>query len=410
MKKIKKGKVFKAVGGLLLIGITAFIFDCYGIDIKWQEEVRMMDGEMLILHRTAKFGQFKGGDWSGPEGREEKEMSLEVLKLPANWVAPPVWRTDYVPILLDYQPQEYTWSVVATFYWCKSWWLLGGAALPYVEYQSIHGGPWQVIPLEERLFGRTSNLLTGPSYKGEPRRTQTKWLREVIPNYKETPNLVTAEETDWRNRRAGNMYRTILAKWDNNCSPFVSREMIWWQEEVSMADGAILLLHREASRGEAGTYGPEVPTYWLNGYGRGRPFLRMPSEKLEMRKLPPNWTLPPIWRTEYVPILLDYQPQEHIWSIVATHLDCKGWELLGRPSLPYVEYQSKDGGPWQIILLEQRLMGRKSNLFPGVRSGGGPELVTSEETDRYLQSADIRYQRVLSDWNPNSCSPNLEGK
>jgi len=127
-------------------------------------------------------------------------------------------------------------------------------------------------------------------------------------------------------------------------------------------------------------------------------------------KLPANWAVPLIWRKEHVPILLDYQPQERTWRIVATHLACKGWERMGRPDLPYVEYQSKNGGPWEIIPLEEQLIGRKANLFPGMRSGVGPELVTPEETDKFNLSAEERYQRIISVWQPDNCLPNLEEK
>ena len=214
MNKAGKRQVFKAVACLLALGIAAIMLTrCGEVNIDWKEEVRMADGEILLLHRTAK-GKVIGGDMLGrAAGWQEKEMTLEALKLPANWAPPPLWRTEYVPILLDYQPQEHTWSVVATFYYCGSWKQLGRPTLPYVEYQSKNGEPWQVIPLEQRLIGRKTNLLTGPKSSGEPARDETEWLRKRIPNYRETPNTVTVEEKDWRGRNAGKKYKSILAVW-----------------------------------------------------------------------------------------------------------------------------------------------------------------------------------------------------
>lgn len=374
MSKIKKWKLLAC---LLVIGIvTVMIYRCSNPSIKWQEEVRMEDGETLIVDRTAK-GEMNKGELSGPWGWVITEMSFKVQQMPANWVAPPVWHSNedaLNPLLLDYQPEEYTWSLIAALnnYNCTTWKRLGGPSLPYVEYQSKQGGPWQVIPLEERLIGRKINMLISPSYKGESK-------------------LVTSEEINRRNPNPDKTSRIIVSDW-NGCSS--GGKTTRWKEKVRMADGEILFLHRTAEDGELGSY----------YYGR------FPPEKLEVLKLPETWARPPIWRKEYVPILVDYQPQEYTWSIVATHLDCKGWELLGRPSLPYIEYQSQNGGPWEIIPLEERLIGRKTNLFPGMRSGGGPEFVTPEETDRHLQSADTRYQRVISVWESNSCSSNVRGE
>jgi hypothetical protein len=181
---------------LLMAGIAVMLAACGGIDVQWQEQARMAEGEILLLNRTGKgeqhfeLGNPGGGGWA------KAVMSLEVAELPADWQRPPVWETEYVPILLDYQPSEKLWSLVATFYFCDGWEKLGRPRLPYVEYQSRNGEPWQVVPLEERMIGRNTNLLTGPSSKGEPK-------------------LVTVEERDRRNRSAADRFRKIVDKWDS---------------------------------------------------------------------------------------------------------------------------------------------------------------------------------------------------
>ena len=385
MNKAGKRKVFKAVGCLLALGIAAIMLArCGDVNIDWQEEVRMADGEMLLVYRTAK-GE-KQRELGGPGGWKETEMSLEVLKLPDNWKLPPIWRKEYVPILLDYQPQEHIWSIVATFYYCTGWERLGRPDLPYIEYQSKNGGLWQVIPLEERLIGRKTNLLSGPSSKGEPK-------------------LVTAEERDRRNRRAAKEFRWIVSKWSNSCSPNSERKFkISWKEEVRMVDGETLLIYRATQGQRRATQGQKQAAAEVS---------------LEVLKLPDGWVPPPIWRKEedyqpreptwkYVPILLDYQPQEHTWSMVITFVDCLGWERLGRPALPYVQYQSKNGEPWQVVPLEERLVSRKTNVFSGKRSAGQSKL-TVEEKEKFYSSAADRFREILATWN-NNCPPNLEGK
>ena len=135
-KHIKKEKTSGWLGWLLAAGIAVLLVGCSNqVDLKWQEEVKMADGQILIVNRTAK-GQKYGGPWGEGGGWDSKEMSLELVKLPLNWQPPPVWRTEFVPILLDYQPEGRTWSVVATYYTCDGWKKMGSPKLPYTEYQS----------------------------------------------------------------------------------------------------------------------------------------------------------------------------------------------------------------------------------------------------------------------------------
>ena len=400
MGKVNKSKIFRPFAWLLAISVAAMLASCGDVDIKWQEEVRMEDGEMLLVDRTAK-GKMSKGELSSPWGWRKTEMSVEVHKLPPNWMPPPVWHIskEYEPLLLSYQPQEHTWNIVVILRDCDDWKRLGLPALPYLQYQSKNGGPWQVIPLEQRLIGREANFLLSPSYKGEPLRELTKWLQGVIPNYKETPNLVTVEEKGWRNRNAFKSFQSIVTTWkDNNCSPNSEGKFnISWKEEVRMLDGETLLIYR-ATRGKK-----QAAT----------------EVSLEVLELPDDWVLPPIWRKEedyqsqeptwtYVPILLDYQPQEHTWSMVITFAVCLGWERLGRPDLPYVQYQSKNGEPWQVVPLEERLIGRKTNVFSGKRFPGQSKL-TVEEKEKFYSSAADRFREILATWS-NNCSPNLEGK
>ncbi|MDR0735748.1 MAG: hypothetical protein LBF51_02760 [Zoogloeaceae bacterium] len=171
---------------------------CGGIDVQRQEQARTAAEEILLLNRTAKGKQhYEPGNGGG--GWKPTEMSLEIAELSANWMRPPVWRNpEYAPILLDCQPAENLWSLVATFVYCDGWDKLGRPPLPYVEYQSRNGEPWKVVPLEKRLIGRKTNLHTGPKSGGEPR-------------------LVTVEERDWRNRSAGAKYRKIVAEWRTGC-------------------------------------------------------------------------------------------------------------------------------------------------------------------------------------------------
>ena len=187
--------VFGKIGKWMVIGVMGGLAGCGEVDLKWSEEVQLDDGQIIVIKRTAK-GE-KQGELGGPGGWEEKEMSIALEKA-AEEQAFPIWQTAYVPILLDYQASEKTWSVVATFYYCTGWYNLGRPKLPYVEYQSKNGGPWTVVPLEERLIGRKTNLLTGPRSEGEP-------------------SFLSLQDKKGRGDNAADRFRRIIQSWRTTC-------------------------------------------------------------------------------------------------------------------------------------------------------------------------------------------------
>jgi hypothetical protein len=172
------------------------------VNLEWSEEVRLDDGRMLLVERTAQGKQF--AELGGPKGWDQTEMSLSVVQAPDGVKAPPQWRDAYVPVLLDYQPQSESWSVLATFYYCEAWYELGRPIPPYIQYRSTKGSAWARVPLEERFIDRSTNLLTGPSSEGEPER-------------------VTLADKARRERSAVQRFQRILRKWgqveENNCDP-----------------------------------------------------------------------------------------------------------------------------------------------------------------------------------------------
>ena len=105
-------------------------------------------------------------------------------------------------MLLDYESSTHSWSLVATFYYCETWYQLGRPVPPYIQYRSTNGSAWTHVPLEERFVERRTNLLTGPSSDGEP-------------------ELVTVADKERRERSAVQRFQRILRKWgreeDNFC-------------------------------------------------------------------------------------------------------------------------------------------------------------------------------------------------
>jgi hypothetical protein len=148
---------------------------------------------MIRVERTAQgrtFSELGGmGGWKDPVN-----MSVSITRAPDGIKPPPEWRDGYVAMLLDYDAPAKSWSMVATYYYCETWYALGRPIPPYIEYQSVQGSPWKRVPLEERLIGREANLLTGPRTDGEP-------------------DLVTIADKEFRERSSGRMYQLVLRKW-----------------------------------------------------------------------------------------------------------------------------------------------------------------------------------------------------
>lgn len=155
---------------------------------------------MIVVQRTAQgktYSELGGtGGW-----RDPVEMSVSISPTSDEIRPPPVWRDAYVPVLLDFDASSKSWSMLATFYYCETWYALGKPIPPYIEYQSIHGSLWKRVPLEERFIGRETNLLTGPRTDGEP-------------------DLVTIASKEFRQRSAARRFQRILRKWGREESNF----------------------------------------------------------------------------------------------------------------------------------------------------------------------------------------------
>ena len=167
-----------------------------GVNMSWQEEVRLPGGALIVVERTAS-GE-RRGELGGPDRWEPKSMTLRIPATSAGITIPPEWRSQYIPMLLDYDPSTATWSVVATFAYCQAWEELGRPTSPYLEFQSQAGGDWHRVELESSRLGQGANLLVSVRATGEP-------------------GLVREQEKQVRLRRAAERYRRIVERWITNC-------------------------------------------------------------------------------------------------------------------------------------------------------------------------------------------------
>ena len=179
---------------LTLLLAAAVLAACGNVDVSWKEEVKLADGRMIIVKRTAQGKAL--GEIGGPGGWRATRMTLEIDR-PKRPNEPPVWSERWVPMLFDYDPESKEWFLVATFYTCIDWYDLGRPKLPYVQYRA-RNARWEEVPLDPKLIGRPANLLTGVNARGEPGLV----------------SLVVKERED---RGAYVSYRQIVDVWQAGC-------------------------------------------------------------------------------------------------------------------------------------------------------------------------------------------------
>lgn len=75
--------------------------------LKWNEQVQLQSGEVIVIKRTAKFSE----NWivGGGGGSFNKGMTIEFSK-PNKPDNPTIWNALYVPMVLDRDPETNGWS------------------------------------------------------------------------------------------------------------------------------------------------------------------------------------------------------------------------------------------------------------------------------------------------------------
>jgi len=185
---------------LIFVGLIAVLIGAAWLwstqPIRWNEEVALTDGTVIVVKRTAKTAPF--GELGGPGGWENKGMTLEILS-PKELPKPPHWDFPYVPAIFDWDSQAREWFVVSTFYSCQTWYDLGRPQMPYIEHR-VRNGQWQQVELNRNLIGRAVNMETGPRSGGEP-------------------SLLTIQEKNERIKdpRIAPKYKHIIDNWKTFC-------------------------------------------------------------------------------------------------------------------------------------------------------------------------------------------------
>jgi hypothetical protein len=174
---------------------TLGLIACSSKQIKWREEVKLQGDEIVLIERTAKGKSF--GEIGGSGGWESEEMSIKIIRSGMN-DNPPTWTSKLIPIILDRNPIDSRWVIVATISTCTDWEELGRPKLPYKEYE-VRNGEWHPHDISQGLVGRNTNLLTSIHLAGEKNYT------------------VNEKELLRKSVSVAPKFKKILSTWTSNC-------------------------------------------------------------------------------------------------------------------------------------------------------------------------------------------------
>jgi len=188
--------VVHALCVIVLCTLVLTIVGCSRMSESWKEEVRLSDGRLIVVKRTAK-GTITRDIAMRATGWKPKETTLRIAQVEGA-ARPPVWRSFLIPVVMDYDPASSTWSVAATYMWCSTWYDMGRPTSPYVQYISVGGEAWRVVPLQPSLVGRRANLLTHIRPTGES-------------------GLVREQYKEMLWRTSSDQFKSISTSWKTNC-------------------------------------------------------------------------------------------------------------------------------------------------------------------------------------------------
>jgi len=167
------------------------------------------------------------------------------------------------------------------------------------------------------------------------------------------------------------------------CGP--STRDIHFREEIQLQDNQSIVAERSLT---IKTLGGEI-----GGPGGWEPLY----ESLEVVG-PQHSDLPPKWSSSdgLIPVLLDHAPDSGQWTLLTTFIMCEPWVKYGRPKIPYVEFRIREGR-WQQVEFSSVWLGRKTNVFTGIRSRGEPATLSIEDKVKRADSRTAKWYVQIED-------------
>lgn len=118
--------------------------------LEWDEEVQLHTGEVIVVRRTAIFGENPTS--GGGVEYFNNGMTIE-FKSPNKPDKPVMWRGIHIPMILDRDPNTHEWVIVATFHHCDT----GRPTPPYMTYR-YRDGKWLQQSIDPYWIGRDANV------------------------------------------------------------------------------------------------------------------------------------------------------------------------------------------------------------------------------------------------------------
>ena len=126
--------------------------------LRFKEEVRLANGEMIIVKRKVVTSSL--GEIGGPGGWDVKFNSFEIIE-PDRTDNPKVWQTEegLLPVLFDRDALTGEWFLVSLIDTCDQYIKMGRPIAPYAE-DRFRDGKWERVELSHDLLGRATNIFT----------------------------------------------------------------------------------------------------------------------------------------------------------------------------------------------------------------------------------------------------------
>lgn len=123
------------------------------VDRNWVEDVRLDDGSIVRVRRTATLRITNS--WVGDN---YNAVELDATLVLMGEQSMPVWSAQRIAMVLYRDAATEEWVLVTTTTSCTIWERNGKPKPPYWEYR-LRDGAWQQVPLSAASIGRKANLL-----------------------------------------------------------------------------------------------------------------------------------------------------------------------------------------------------------------------------------------------------------
>jgi hypothetical protein len=121
-------------------------------EIEWAETVSLSSGDAVLVERVQRVEIHLTSE--GPSGNLAK---MATVTSAASQPEFPTWRAKMFPILLDRDPANEEWVLVATMYDCDFWLKNGQPDPPYWGFRAANGS-WRRAPIPASFWDRPANL------------------------------------------------------------------------------------------------------------------------------------------------------------------------------------------------------------------------------------------------------------